>query len=71
VVELADEDVLVPSDTTQATEKIGGLEVDAGVGGKVGIDHRARCTGVHENVRDRDGHTAMRDSGSDEDELMP
>jgi len=50
----ASRDVFVPTDTTEAAQRVRWTDVHAGVCGEVGVDDRTRSSGVDEDVGDLD-----------------
>ncbi|MDB4958968.1 MAG: hypothetical protein JWO36_6537 [Myxococcales bacterium] len=62
--------MLVAANASKRPQVIAWREVDTGVSSKVGVDHRAGCTRVHQDVRDLDRRSVKRQCGGDVDELM-
>ena len=48
------EHVFVPADATEAPKRVRRTDVDAGIGGEVRVDDRARGAGIDQHVRDLD-----------------
>src|SRR5438093_11003038 len=60
------EHVLVAANAAEPTQLIIRPEVDSGIAGEVGVEDRARRTGVYQDVRNLDRGSAVRQRRSNE-----